>query len=138
MGKLINRIEVPVRFSEVDTMQILWHGHYVKYFEDGREAFGKQYDVSYMQIYRKGYMVPLVHVDCDFKRFLKYEDSVIIETEYVPTQAAKIIFDFRIFRKSDNEIVCTGRSIQVFLDKNAELLLTIPQFYQDWKTKWGV
>lgn len=119
-------------------MQIVWHGNYVKYFEDGREAFGKQYEVGYMQIYDWGYMVPLVHIECNFKKFLKYEDSVIIETEYIPTEAAKIIFDFRLYRKSDNELVCDGRSIQVFLGKNAELLLYLPEFYSDWKRKWGV
>ena len=37
---LINQTRIRVRFSEVDSMQIVWHGEYVRYFEDGREAFG--------------------------------------------------------------------------------------------------
>ena len=33
-----------IRFSEVDSMKIVWHGSYAKYFEDAREAFGKELD----------------------------------------------------------------------------------------------
>ena len=31
-----------VRFSEVDSMNVVWHGSYPLYFEDAREAFGKR------------------------------------------------------------------------------------------------
>lgn len=40
---LTDRTTIKVRFSEIDSMQIVWHGEYVRYFEDGREAFGKRY-----------------------------------------------------------------------------------------------
>ena len=36
-NQLTSVVEFPVRFSEVDSMQIVWHGHYVKYMEEGRE-----------------------------------------------------------------------------------------------------
>ncbi|MBK8807647.1 MAG: acyl-CoA thioesterase [Bacteroidales bacterium] len=135
--KMINRTNTSVRFSEVDSMRIVWHGNYVKYFEDGREAFGKEYSISYMQMFDHGYMTPLVHIECDYKRFLRYEEGIIIETEYEPSDAAKIIFNFRIYRQSNLELVCTGKSIQVFLDKNGELVLTILPFYNEWKKKWN-
>ncbi len=55
---LTDNTTIKVRFSEVDSMQIVWHGEYVRYFEDGRESFGKHYGLGYMDIYREGYMVP--------------------------------------------------------------------------------
>lgn len=39
VATLTNRTTFRVRFSEIDSMQIVWHGEYVRYFEDGREAF---------------------------------------------------------------------------------------------------
>ena len=33
--------EVRVRFTETDPLGIVWHGNYIQYFEDGREAFGR-------------------------------------------------------------------------------------------------
>ena len=50
---LTDRTTIKVRFSEIDSMQIVWHGEYVRYFEDGREAFGKRYGLDYMSIYRE-------------------------------------------------------------------------------------
>lgn len=44
---LIDRTTIKVRFSEIDSMQIVWHGEYVRYFEDGRESFGKHYSLGY-------------------------------------------------------------------------------------------
>lgn len=47
---LISKTNIPVRFSEIDSLGILWHGHYIKYFEDGREAFGAEYNLGYMDV----------------------------------------------------------------------------------------
>ncbi len=129
---------MPVRFSEVDSMGIVWHGNYVKFFEDGREAFGKEYGIAYLDIYSKGYKVPLVKIDCNYLRFVKYGDILIVETEFVNTLAAKIIYKFRIFNKETNIMVAEGSSMQVFLDENDELILTIPKFFEDWKKKHGL
>lgn len=136
--ELTSTVEFPVRFSEVDLMQIVWHGHYVKYMEEGREDFGRRFGISYMQIKAEGYLAPVVMINCDFKKKLSYEDTVIVETRYVDSPAAKITYFFKIFRGSDKELIATGESVQVFLDKNNELVLTIPPFFAGWKKKWGL
>jgi len=136
--QLTSTIEFPVRFSEVDSMQIVWHGQYVKYMEEGREDFGRKYGISYMQIKANHYMAPVVKMVCEFKKPLFYEDKVIVETRYVDSDAAKLVYAFRIFRASDNELVATGESVQVFLDMNRELILTVPPFYEAWKKKMGL
>lgn len=135
---LISTTEILVRFNEVDSMQIVWHGHYVKYMEEGREAFGKKFGISYMDWKAMGYMVPLVSISCDYKKPLQYGDTALVETTFIDSDAAKIIFQFKIFRKSDQEIVATGQSVQVFLDMNRELLLTIPKVFEEWKIKHGL
>ncbi|MBW6461195.1 MAG: acyl-CoA thioesterase [Bacteroidales bacterium] len=136
--QLTSTIEFPVRFSEVDSMQIVWHGQYVKYMEEGREDFGRKYGISYMQIKVNDFMAPVVKLVCEFKKPLFYDDKVIVETRYVDSEAAKLVYAFRIFRASDNELVATGESVQVFLDVNRELMLTVPPFYEEWKKKWGL
>jgi acyl-CoA thioester hydrolase len=136
--ELIDRIEIKVRFSEVDSMRIVWHGNYLKYFEDGREAFGDRYNLGYLDVYKYDIMIPIVSINIDYKRPLEYGDTVIVETKFVNSDAAKIIFDYRLFRNSDHELVATGRSVQVFLTPGGELILTSPDFFQGWKKKWGI
>ncbi len=136
--RLIDRTEVKVRFGEVDSMDIVWHGNYVKYIEEGRESFGKKYGISYLDIYSNNVMAPVVNMNVDFKKQVKYGDKLIVETEFIETPAAKIKFDFRIYRKSDNELVATAQSTQVFIDLNHEMLLYPPDFVLDWKKKVGL
>ena len=134
---LVNRTKIQVRFSDVDSMGVVWHGNYVKYFEDGREAFGDQFGINYLDFYREGVLIPLVKITCDFKRPLKYGDNAVIETRYVNCDAAKLQYDYTIYRNNTNEIVATGSTIQVFLNSEMELLLEYPPFFTAWKKKHG-
>jgi acyl-CoA thioester hydrolase len=135
---LSERVVVPVRFSEVDSLRIVWHGHYIKYFEEGREAFGRKYGLGYLQVFENGLLTPIVHTSCDYKKPLQYGDCAVVETKFVDCDAAKLIFEFIVYNQKNMEIVAEGKSIQVFLDKNFELILNIPPFFAEWKKKVGL
>ena len=131
---LSGKIEINVRFNEADPLGIVWHGHYIRYFEDGREAFGNEYGIGYLDFYRQGVIIPIVSIQCDFKRSLKYGERVIVETIYQPCEAAKLKFEYRLFNASTNQLVATGASVQVFLSKETSVLqLTNPPFFEAWK-----
>jgi acyl-CoA thioester hydrolase len=118
-------------------MGVVWHGNYVRYFEDGREAFGNQYGINYMDFYRVSVLIPLVRITCDYKKPLKYGDTAIIETRFVNCEAAKLQYDYTIYRNNTDEIVAIGSTIQVFLSPEMELLLDFPPFFYEWKKKYG-
>lgn len=134
---LTHSTHVRIRFSECDPLNIVWHGNYVKYFEDGREAFGKAYNLSYAEIYSKnGLSVPLVHLEMDYKRPVSFGETIRIDTRLVDNPAAKIVFDYKIFN-SQNELVCSGKTIQAFvLMEKKELQITMPPFFEDWKNEY--
>ena len=130
--------EIEVRFSEVDSMGILWHGSYVKCLEDGREAFGKKYTLGYMDTLREGFFVPLTQLNMDFKKPLVYEEKAIVRTTFVPTDAAKILYKYEIRNAKDNALILRANSEQVFLDKEYQLVWNTPDFYAEWKKKWKI
>lgn len=139
MGNILTSTkEIEVRFSEVDSMNIVWHGSYSLYFEDAREEFGKQYDLAYLHIFGQGYYAPLVDLSFKYKKPLVYGDKAKVIITYVPTEAAKIVFDYEIRNTKDDSLIATGRSIQVFLDKDYQLVWINPPFYEEWKRKWKV
>ncbi len=133
----VARIEI--RFNECDPLGIVWHGNYVNYFQEGREAFGKKYNLDYMEMYHKGFATPIVHLSTDFKRTLQYKDIALVETTMRNTPAAKIIFDYVIRNESTGEVVCKGTTTQVFVaGKQMELSLVIPPVYANWKKQNGL
>ncbi len=131
-------VDVEIRFSEVDSMGIVWHGNFIRYFEDGREAFGKKHGISYMEMYEKGYMVPLVSVDCQYKKYVRYGETLRIETQFINQMAAKIVYQYKVFQKDSGDLVAEGESVQVFVTREGELVLTNPPFFEEWKKRMGL
>lgn len=119
-------------------MRIVWHGNYLKYFEDGRESFGLRYNLGYLDVYQHNVMIPIVKITCDYKKPLQYGDTAIVETRFLPCEAAKIVFEYTIYHKTSMEVVATGSSTQVFLTPAGELILTPPEFFTGWKKRWGI
>ncbi len=134
---LTHTTKVHVRFSECDPLSIVWHGNYVKYFEDGREDFGRQYNFTYTEIYaQNGLSIPLVHLEMDYKKTLSFGETISVETTMIDTPAAKIIFEYRILN-SLNEVVCTGKTIQAFVHlEKKELQISTPPFFDLWKDQY--
>jgi acyl-CoA thioester hydrolase len=136
---LTNLLEIPVRFNEADPLGVVWHGHYLRYFEDGREAFGKQYGLGYLDIYQQGLVVPVVSVRCDYKKPLRYGDIMLVKTTFEPQPAAKLQFRYEIFDAKQNEILATGSTTQVFVSAASfDLQLTLPPFFESWRKVWNV
>ena len=130
--------EFNIRFSEVDSMNVVWHGSYALYFEDARAAFGEKYGLTYLGYIEKGYYAPLVELKFQYKHPLKYGSKPRIDIVYRPTQAAKVVFDYEIHDTADDSLVATGTSIQVFMDLNYELVWESPEFYKEWQERWDV
>jgi len=136
MDKLKASKEIEIRFSEVDSMNIVWHGSYVFYFEDAREAFGKKYGLGYLDIFGNGYYAPLVDLRFIYKKPLTYGRKARIDISFRNTEAAKIIFDYEIYDSEDGSLIATGYSVQVFLDKQYQLVWSNPPFFEEWKRKY--
>ena len=82
-------------------------------------------------------IIPVVSVHCDFKKTLRYGDKLIVETEYMPDEAAKLRFNYTIYNMT-SEKVATGYSVQVFLTKDDSVLqLNNPPFFENWKRANG-
>lgn len=138
MKKEINfTSDVRVRFTECDPLGIVWHGNYIQYFEDGREAFGRHHGISYLDQKKYDFSTPIVKSSCEHKLPLRYGDVAKIKTTYVDSPAAKMVFKYEILNP-EGKIVCTGETVQVFVELFGELSLEIPQFFKDWKIKVGL
>jgi acyl-CoA thioester hydrolase len=134
-NELMAETFIRVRFDEVDALGIVWHGHYLKYLEDARDAFGRKYNLTYMGVYNHGFSVPLVNIQIDYKLPLKYEDVAKVEIKFIDSDAAKVVFHYTIFNES-GEVVLKAKTTQVFMSKTGELQLLNPEFFINWKKKY--
>lgn len=134
-----SEIEIDIRFSETDAMGVVWHGNYLKFFEDGREAFGKAYGLEYLTIFDKGYVTPIVKSEIDHKAPVYYGQAIKVITRYIPTKSAKIQFEYEVINLSTGDLCAVGKTMQVFLDKDSRVLeLIMPEFYREWKESYSL
>ncbi|GER58329.1 acyl-CoA thioesterase [Patiriisocius marinus] len=129
--------EIRVRFVETDPLGIVWHGNYIQYFEDGREAFGREHGIGYLDQKDHNFSTPIVTSSTSHKLPLRYGDVAKVETTYIDCEAAKIIFRYKIYNP-EGKLACTGETVQVFVELGGELSLTIPDFIVEWKKKVGL
>ena len=67
MKELTENIDFEIRFNEVDSMGVVWHGAYPLYLEDAREAFGRKYGLDYLTIFGNGCFAPIVEMSFKYK-----------------------------------------------------------------------
>lgn len=130
--------EIEIRFSEVDMMGVVWHGSYVTYLEDAREAFGARFGLSYNRYIVENIFAPIVELDFHYRKPLRYGMKPVVHITYRPTDAAKIIFDYEMVNPADGEVFLKATSVQVFMDRDYNLLWEAPAFYLDWKKEMGL
>ena len=136
--ELVVEKELEIRFSEVDMMGVVWHGNYPLYLEDAREAFGAEFGLSYALYIKENVFVPIVKMDVDYKRPVRFGMRPVIRIEFVPTDAAKVIFDYKLYDKESGDVFLTARTVQVFMDRDYKLMWFSPDFYTQWKQQMGL
>jgi len=129
-------LEVDVRFSETDAMGVIWHGNYLKYFEDAREHFGQTYNMEYLDLYHKGFFTPIVKSEINHKNSVNYGEKIKVVARLQKMDSAKIVFHYEVYNLATNKLAAKGTTIQVFLSTGSrELELIKPEFIVEWENK---
>ncbi len=131
---------VRVRFNEVDVLRIVWHGHYANYFEEARRAFGRRYGVDYTVFIDHNIAVPVVQLHVDYYTPARVSDVLEVKARLLKSEAAKLNFVYEVRRPSEEKLLCSGSTVQVFTTPEGELLLTWPKFMLErleaWEPLW--
>ncbi|SPD72092.1 Thioesterase superfamily protein [uncultured Desulfobacterium sp.] len=117
--------EDTVRFNEVDEWGIAWYGHYMAWFEVGRMALLRQFDLMPKDMVELGYIAPVINLKCDFKQPAKCGDSIIIRVMVVKPEIAALIFKFEILRKVDSALLARGETTQVLMTNARKMIYAL-------------
>lgn len=122
------KTEVPIRilFHDVDSMNVVWHGNYVKYFEEGRSALLNMIGFHYNDMSAAGFVLPIVDMKIKYIRPLLLNQVVIVCTELIEYQN-RLIMHFTIMDEEKNQIYTRGSTTQVSVCINSrEMQFELP------------
>jgi acyl-CoA thioester hydrolase len=117
---------IQVRFYEVDAYSVVWHGHYVGWFEVGRNELTEKFDMGPLQLKEKNLLAPVVELNCEYKFPATFGESLLIQTTMERTEVAKLIFHYRVLSQRDGKVLATGSTTHVLTDLKGNLLYRVP------------
>jgi acyl-CoA thioester hydrolase len=74
-------IELTIPFHDVDALEIVWHGHYVRYLELARCKALKLIDYDYRQMRESGYSWPVIELKVRYPRPALFDQRVLVRAQ---------------------------------------------------------
>lgn len=110
-----SKTKITIQFNDLDPMNIVWHGNYVKYLEHARCDLFKLLNYTYMDMYNDNYMYPIAKMDLKFIKPVTFGDEIEIETTLEEIEPA-IIISYEIFNKNEKVFKAKSTQIGVLVD----------------------
>ena len=82
-GRWCVETETQVQFFDLDPMEVVWHGHYVKYLEIARGALLDSIDYNYPQMRASGYLWPVIDLQLRYVASARFGTSLTLRAEIV-------------------------------------------------------
>jgi len=128
-GVLQAEVEILVPFFDVDMMEVVWHGHYVKYFEEARCALLDKLGHNYRQMRDAGYTWPVIDLQLRYIRGAQFRQRIRVRADLVEWES-RLKIHYLITDVATGERMTRGSSVQVAVEiATREMLLASPQVF---------
>lgn len=131
-------IKIKIRFSEIDSLKIVWHGNYLRYMEDAREAFCNKFGLGYRMMYEHGYMAPLYDIRMKYRGVVSLDDEIFVKITYVESKGGRLMFDYEMTNANTGEVIFSAETTQLFMTLDGTFSPAAPDFFVEWKQKNGL
>jgi acyl-CoA thioester hydrolase len=130
-GVLQAEVEMLVPFFDVDSMDVVWHGHYVKYFEIARCALLERIGHNYQQMRDAGYAWPIIDVQLRYMRGARFNQRIVVRADLVEWEN-RLKINYLIRDAETGERMTRGSTVQVAVEiASREMLLASPRVFVD-------
>jgi len=109
-------ISIRPRYGEVDSMGVVYHAHYLAYFDVGRTEYLRAQGASYVELEARGYRLAVVDLALRFVRPARYDDDLRLAVRLTDLGRASVRFEYELRR--DGETLATGHTRLGCLDTN--------------------
>jgi acyl-CoA thioester hydrolase len=109
---IIARCTLTAQFYDIDSMNVVWHGNYTKFFEEARNALLDKLDYNYPQMQASGYLWPIVDFRIKYIRPIYLHQQFVAEAFLVEYEN-RLKIEYRLLDKATSEILTKAQSTQV-------------------------
>lgn len=119
--------EVKVPFEDLDPMDIVWHGNYMRYMEQARCDLLNKIKYTYTNMKAEGIAYPVAKMKVKYIKPAKFEDILTIETELISIEPSLDI-NYKIYNKQTGDKIFEGTTMQIRIDiETQKSIYTAPE-----------
>lgn len=119
-------VNIQVPFHDVDAMSIVWHGHYIKYFEIARCTLLDKIDYNYRAMAESAYLWPVIDLRVKYIKSAEFGDIIKVHAKLVEYEN-RLKINYLIVDTADGSTLSKGHTIQVAVDmRTKEMCLISP------------
>ena len=120
-------MKLTVQFYDLDPINVVWHGNYLKYLESARCDLLKKIGYDYDNMRADGVVYPIAKMDLKYIKPCKFNQVLFLETIVEELEPALII-KYNIFDEESGEKVFSAKSMQICVDiKTGESIYSAPE-----------
>jgi acyl-CoA thioester hydrolase len=123
-------VELEVAFHDVDGLQVVWHGNYLKYFELARTALLRSRGLDVHDIGRLGYRLVVVETHCRHTFPLRYAERFRVAAWFRDVDY-RLKVAFELTNLAHDRRAARGHTTLVTTDAQGQLLMGTPQAILD-------
>ena len=127
---LTHRTTYRVIYGDTDTMGIVYHANYLRWFEMGRNELFRHLGLPYKKIEAQGLMLPVSEVTCKYVSPARYDELLVIETKVNTSFRAGIQFDYTITNEDGTVVHTTGTTRHAFVNEQGKVIRP-PVFFRE-------
>ncbi|MHA3092407.1 acyl-CoA thioesterase [Acinetobacter brisouii] len=129
-------VTLDVPFHDVDSMNVVWHGHYLKYFEIARCHLLDQFGYNYLQMQESGYLWPVIESHVRYVYGIQFQQKIRVRA-ILKEWENRLKIDYLVFDVETGKRLTKGYTTQVAVNaKTRELCLQSPQVLFDRLEAW--
>jgi acyl-CoA thioester hydrolase len=130
-GVLHADTEILVPFFDVDTMYVVWHGHYVKYLEVARCALLDKIGHNYTHMVESGFAWPVIDLQLRYVRGAVFGQKLNVRASLVEWEN-RLKINYLITDLQTGERLTRASSVQVAVEvSRREMQLASPKVFTD-------
>ncbi|WP_345786041.1 acyl-CoA thioesterase [Dyella sp.] len=130
-GILHKDVDIQVPFYDVDSMDVVWHGHYVKYLEVARCALLDDIGHNYIQMKASGYAWPVIDLQLRYVQAARFGQHLIVRADLMEWQN-RLLIHYLIRDAATGQRVTRASSVQVAVKiASGEMQLESPKVFVD-------
>ncbi len=126
---------IRVRYKDTDTMQVVYYGNYLTYFEVGRVEFLRQHGLPMSMVNAKLHM-PVAEAFVRYVKPARLDDLLEVRCWIGQKKRVSFRFEYEI-RNEAGEVLATGHTLHACQDPGTSRMVAIPEWLQSAMTVYN-